>query len=324
MITEQKSRARRPDNFDALRLAAALAVVVGHAFVLTGEGAVPRVFGIPLHTLGVAVFFSISGNLVSGSWEVNPSVRRFLVHRFLRIFPALIVVVVLTVFAIGPLVTRLPLAEYFSSASTYSYLWTVTLFAQYDLPGVFKGAEHVRTAVNGSLWSLGVEFLCYFLVLAIGRLPRRARTVGYFIAAVLAAGLSIAAESWGEGWFHALAPSIEMVVFFVAAAVIRATDVRLTALRCLGIVVVWVLAATLVSDLSFLIAWVAVPVLVTAVGRASTPGLRSIHRLGDLSYGTYLWAFLIQQIVIDRMPNLPLFASLAIVMASSLTVAWCS
>jgi peptidoglycan/LPS O-acetylase OafA/YrhL len=54
---------------------------------------------------------------------------------------------------------------------------------------------------------------------------------------------------------------------------------------------------------------------------ASTPVVREVTALGDLSYGTYLWAYVVQQVVIDRAPALPLAASVGLTIAITLPIA---
>src|SRR5689334_3389618 len=110
------------DNaFDVLRLFAALTVIFGHAFRLTGEIG-PSFAGTGVATTGVKVFFVISGYLVAQSWMRDPNPARFLRRRLLRIMPGLVAVVALTAFVLGPLVTRLPLPAYFADARTLLYL----------------------------------------------------------------------------------------------------------------------------------------------------------------------------------------------------------
>lgn len=159
----------RRNNFDALRLVASLAVVAGHAWPLTGVSAAPRLGGHLVHHDAVYVFFAISGFLITTSWFRSPHPLRYLRNRALRIFPALVLVVIATVFVIGPLVTSSP--DYLGEPATWSYLGNIALVAQYELPGVFQA--NPVTAVNGSLWTLGAEFACYLGVLAVGLLLRR-------------------------------------------------------------------------------------------------------------------------------------------------------
>ena len=79
----------------------------------------PRVLGIPIHSLGLYAFFAISGYLIATSWANNPALVPFLVNRTLRIFPALVVVVLVTVVLIGSAVSSLGPAQYFRGELVY-------------------------------------------------------------------------------------------------------------------------------------------------------------------------------------------------------------
>jgi peptidoglycan/LPS O-acetylase OafA/YrhL len=78
----------RANNFDALRVIAALMVIYGHGCVLSG-GRGPGLWGEPFARAGLDIFFSISGYLVTGSWERTPRIGPFLAKRGRRIFPGL-------------------------------------------------------------------------------------------------------------------------------------------------------------------------------------------------------------------------------------------
>lgn len=164
----------RKNNFDLVRLLAALCVAYGHAFILAGQTA-PGFAANAVSTLGVKVFFAISGYLVATSWLSDPHLGRYFMKRALRIFPALIVVTLLAILVLGPLVTRLSLAEYLRHPFTFSYLHNIRLYISYILPGVFE-ANIYPNAVNGNLWSLPVEFAMYIVTpLAIMLLASRPR-----------------------------------------------------------------------------------------------------------------------------------------------------
>jgi peptidoglycan/LPS O-acetylase OafA/YrhL len=99
----------RFDTFDLLRIFAACLVVFHHAFVLDGEnppgsGILDRM-GMTYGRLGVAIFFCTSGFLVARSWAHDPSTARFAVKRVCRIWPGLVVMLVLVTFVLGPAVT---------------------------------------------------------------------------------------------------------------------------------------------------------------------------------------------------------------------------
>src|SRR5437588_6603714 len=134
----------RRNNFDLLRLVAAVSVIFSHAFllsensqdhdplmILTGGQTI-------LGVVGVFVFFTISGYLITQSFDATASPPVFLAKRALRIFPGLLLCLLVCAFVIGPLVTGLPPAEYFTRRVTYLFLLhNAVLDIDYNrLPGV--------------------------------------------------------------------------------------------------------------------------------------------------------------------------------------------
>jgi peptidoglycan/LPS O-acetylase OafA/YrhL len=306
----------RLNNFDGLRLAAALLVVIGHAFILTGYGPPPMALGTPIDTLGVYVFFSISGYLITGSWAAKPDLARFVRHRVLRIFPALIAVVLITVFAIGPALTTDSIPAYFRSGQTWDYLQGLVLLAQYNLPGVFTTAVHTRSAVNGSLWTLGVEFSCYIAVVLIGKMMRRHQALGFGVLSAVAITIVATSTLWSvpKGIFDAA----QVVPFFAIGAIARLVIPERAVRPQFAIAAL--AACSLVTWLwptgAIYVAWATIPFAVIAIGAASTPIFRRAARFGDLSYGTYLWAFPIQQAELDILGRIPIIFDVGVVVAT--------
>lgn len=310
---------RATNNLDALRLVSALAVVVGHSFTLTGIDPAPRVLGIPIHSLGLYAFFAISGYLIATSWHRNPALVPFLINRILRILPALLVVVVVTVVFIGPAVTSLETAQYIRSEVVYRYLLNLVLTAQYELPGVFESG-HRSSAVNGVLWTLGLEFICYLVVAVIGLLFRTRSTWGYLVFGVIAVGFTfMPGEVPGSTW---MGPAGTTWVFFAVGALLSRVPASWLTVKVLLIVVpLWIATAMLVPGLALVVAWLALPLVMITVGRASTPGARRAGRFGDLSYGMYLWGFLVQQLVIEQFGVLPWLENIVVVVLPTAVIA---
>lgn len=316
-MTPALDRATRPSNFfDVLRLVAAAMVVVGHSWSLLGIPGVPTMGGITIHHLGVYIFFSISGYLLSVSWARSPRPAAFMVRRCLRIFPALILVVLVTVFVIGPVMTTLLAADYWGSSQTWQYLLNMTLFAQYDLPGVFLAND--QQAVNGSLWSLGPEFCCYLMVMLLGLVGAR---FSFIARAVLLVGLlstTILLPIERPLRITAIA-----VVFFLAGSLLAKVRVpnRLS---------LWPALASLVAlffidgDLGLVMASAVVPYAVVAVGSRTSSIAQVVRRAGDPSYGMYLWAFPIQQTIIVLWGPLPLFWNIVVVLGLSAAAGYAS
>ena len=118
---------RHSNNFDFLRVIAALLVLISHCpelfnYSVFNSDPFSQSIGMSMGRTAVLIFFIISGYLISRSWESKESITDFFIARFLRIYPALIVITILTAFVLGPLLTTLSTSEYFDHHITYKYL----------------------------------------------------------------------------------------------------------------------------------------------------------------------------------------------------------
>ena len=163
----------RDNNFNLIRFLAALSVLFGHSVGVLGLPSAYEFFfdhlGLSLAEMAVDVFFVTSGFLVTASLINRGNLIAFLWARVLRIYPALWVMLALTVFVLAPALTTLPLADFFSAAKTWDYFAkcaTLIGGVRYSLPGVFD-AMPLKGEFNGSLWTLPIEFRLY-LYLAAG------------------------------------------------------------------------------------------------------------------------------------------------------------
>jgi len=192
--------AEHNNNFNLLRMLAATGVLVSHAYPISlGGGAVEPLAtllkGITLGSLCLMVFFVISGFFIARSFAGKSSLISFLRARALRLFPALAVALAATVLAAAALTTA-SAAVYWAAVPEY-YLGNVTLFfLKYELPGVFATNPY-GGAINGSLWTLNYEVLCYMGVVICGLLGLLGRpalfglglagfTMGYGVTMMLA------------------------------------------------------------------------------------------------------------------------------------------
>lgn len=280
----------RADNFDALRIAAAGAVMLSHGYTLSGRGDEP-LFALSggrasIGDAAVLTFFAVSGHLIAGSYLRRAEPVAFVRARALRLLPGLAAVLVLTAFALGPAVSRLPLGAYLSERSPYGYVvLNLALQPRYRLPGVFEGLPYPG-AVNGSLWTLGPEVACYAAVLALGASGALRRPA--LLAAV--AGLALAG-SLGHG------PRLGVVDFataFAAGSLTRLWPALLggPALAGAGLAVL----AFALGGAPFALLDVAGALLVVGLGASRRVRLPRLAGRGDVSYGVYIWAFPMQQL----------------------------
>ncbi|HJS87635.1 MAG TPA: acyltransferase [Acetobacteraceae bacterium] len=310
LIGRALPNAHRRNGFDALRILAAMMVVYGHAFPLTGH-IPPALFGNAVGTVGVKIFFVISGFLVTRSWLGDARLAAFAMRRALRILPALACVVTVTVLLVGPIFTTLPLPEYFASPATHAYFWNVGLYPDYFLPGVFAGNRY-PIAVNGSLWSLPAEVLMYILTpLVISRSAETARVS----LLVFAACCAIA-----DVYFARIAPPasptviygtnlasvLEVAVYFQAGAIWAVFGLERYArpgfavlLMAVAFLTVRVVgggtASAAVQEMLLILVLPFASVSLGCVHLGGAPG-RLLAR-ADISYGLYLYGFPAQQAV---------------------------
>lgn len=302
-----------PNNLNAIRLAAAWMVLYGHSFVFLGLREPLFMTWLPLGPLGVFIFFAISGYLVSESWDRDPHLLRFFRRRLLRILPGLVVCVLLTVGVLGPLLTTLPLADYFSNPHTRGYLRTIGLYITYYLPGVFDGNRYPN-AVNGSLWTLPVEFLMYIVVALVGVLHGNR-----WVMAALAVASALTCLLWAQVsqsavviyGFDLRQAFICGIYFWVGATIQKFGLVRHLSLTGGILALIAMLCLEPWTRQLAWASWVLLPVAVLSFGFAHSRVLSRLLRSGDYSYGVYIYAFPIQQTIARFWPDIAIGPYLA-------------
>jgi peptidoglycan/LPS O-acetylase OafA/YrhL len=322
----------RDNNLNAIRMIAASMVLVSHAFpIAIGAGAIEplaELTGTSLGHYSVAVFFGISGLLIARSFDRRRSMVQFLVARVLRLFPALLVVLVLTV-AAGAWFTALPIGDYLAAAGTWTYVpANLTLaFLQYPLPGVFETNPY-GPPINGSLWTLFYEVACYGGVVILGLLGAlRQRwmaaaamvlvTLFHFAGpAIAAAGLPLPAAIASRIEAFALLTFPFMLGTF---AYVWREQIRLSGWVA---ALLWVPAAFM-SPGSLMESWIVFALVYSTfwVGFVPKGALLTYNRLGDYSYGIYIYAFPVQQALAHLVPGISPVANMALAFPVTLVLA---
>lgn len=313
----------RSNNYDFMRVAAAVSVIISHQFALSG---LPEPLVLQYQTLGgfgVLIFFAISGYLVGHSWDSDPNLFRFSARRLLRIWPAYVFIVLLCVFLIGPAFTSDPIGSYFSSPVTWNYFKNLIFIFQPFLPGVFSDSP-VQYVPNGVYWTLPIEMSCYFLVAVLGLVGvMRSK----WLMLVLTAGVSYwyylyydaqtAIATGGERYYY-----VQYGTFFFYGLLLRKFREHWVHQK-LGILVVLMLLSwwLYLCDERLLALFVLLPYAINSFGEMSTPLVRNFGHFGDASYGLYIYAFPIQQIVLRILGREDFFAEkLVLVIAATVAV----
>ena len=330
----------RRNSFDAIRMFAAFCVFFSHELGMAGyvEPALGPL-GITLSSTGLYIFFGLSGYLVFRSLLRDPRPLRFIQARLLRIYPGWIVSMVFCVL-LGAAVTTVPQAEFWRDPLTWNYLLhnvpILTTPTEFLLPGVFGTARW--SAVNGSIWTVKYELLCYGLVLGLSGLAAVLRVRRAALLAISTAGLVAV-------YIHHIAttPNPDSAVFFaryndfnlirffmtfLAGSLYAACEPLSERARLLFLLVP---AGLVTFGLSPDFARAGIVLLLTLavieLGKSPLLFSRAYRRVGDLSYGTYLYAYPVQNLVTSRLfdgHNLALVVAVSLVLILGLAyLSWC-
>lgn len=267
----------RQNSFTALRLAAALQVLLSHAASHLDFDQV-SVFKLIALFPGVPVFFFLSGYLVSDSFDRSASLADYARRRFSRIFPALwgaLAFSVVTLVLLHPVQLR-TLMEWTALQATGAQVWHPEAWRGYGV-GV----------VNGSLWSIPVELAFYAALPLLARL----RNAALLTLAIASIAILYAAAGAHEGLV--LISPLPWFGLFIAGMLARRLDWR-PSLKLWLPVLLLVLALSAASPVagifenrgntSGIANLVALCAAALALGQCAGVRLRA-----DLSYGLYLY-----------------------------------
>lgn len=294
------------NNFNLIRMLAALAVLFSHSFILAQgpeNGADPfaKIFGIPVSGFAVDAFFIISGLLVTKSLIDRNSLKVFFLARFFRIVPGLIAAVLFSVFIVGLAVTELPVFEYLRHPDTKSFIirniWLVDNVIQYSLPGVFTEIPY-KYAVNGSLWTLPWEIYMYSSIFILFLLSKRKINIALGVSCAVVYFVFIAQKFNLYNIQLISSTSLKLMVMFYTGVLfyLARNYIKLN----LGVLAVICGVYYVTKDYS--IAKIMYPTVVSyallSIAYLIKGKMLAYNKIGDYSYGTYIYAFPVQQMIV--------------------------
>lgn len=317
----------RSTNINMVRFLAAIGVLVAHAHTLA-DGSMDLLYqltGVTWGSLAVSFFFFVSGLYVTKSLTVKKlSGRKYIFSRIRRIIPPLAVVILASVFILGPCMSTLGGGAYFGNINTWKYLLNICLIPVHNLPGVFERGNLLST-VNGSLWTLPVEFLCYLFLYVLYKTRFLEKNivfgVGLLIIGIVSYGIGCKASS-----SVILSAAQAVICFFMGVWYYinkdkLVLDIRFGMMAVIG----WFLFSWM--KLSFWGNILFLPVIIVTFLIGTKQVLYRSSQIGNLSYAMYLTAFPVQQMVIslsggDMNPYLNIVLSIPIVLVLAYGIWW--
>jgi peptidoglycan/LPS O-acetylase OafA/YrhL len=299
----------RKNNCDFLRFFLASLVIFAHSFVMLSgtdrtEPLMILTGQLPSGALAVDGFFILSGLLVTSSLVRSRGTLDFLGKRARRIYPGFALAVLVGAFIVGPVAASDPRIPFAPGEIARTMQAIVTLkgdFQQYAfLDNPFP------KSLNGSLWTISYEAWCYVGVMLLGLcgLLKRRTVLAIFILSIAvsvvweamhpAVGVGFLGRifGWPENWARLIPYYLSGVTFYLYRDRLPFSG-RLAAASALALVVGAVvphgLAVALPTFGAYLLFWIAF--------HPRLP-LHDWAKRGDFSYGIYLYAFPIQQLLV--------------------------
>ena len=299
---------RNANNFDFIKILFAWLVIVSHSYVLLGNQGCDWLCEATHHYInfsyfGVKGFITISGYLIFKSLNRSPNLIDYLWKRVLRIYPALIIVLVLSV-GLAYLIYQ-PTNNYFKfNKEAFDYILNnLSLYHnQWRIHGVFDTLPN--TAINGSLWTMGFEFFFYLVLLMIypfRKYPLVIQIILCLTIIILFIGNIYFIDELRVIPFRLRVDFIfELGLFFMIGAFLGAIDWKdILFKKQIAIIATIITVAILYfqpNPIWLCFTW---PYLVIFIGQGSSKFSNWIHaNLEDPSYGIYLYAFPVQQSII--------------------------
>lgn len=314
------------NNFNLIRLIAALSVLFSHSFPLaSGTGSTEpfrEQLNMTIGDMAVDIFFLTSGFLVTSSLLARREAISFLCARVLRIFPGLWSMLLLTVVLYGSIATSLPLAEYLGSPAVFQYLMkcgTLVTGVSHSIPGIFAHNPY-DSVFNGSLWTLPFELGMYGILLitwvSISLLAEwrlKVLKVAILLFSLLS-GLYLLL-----GYFHHGLPSIfelhdtyrlqSLFYMFFTGGTFFVLRNRISLNAHLFWAFCLVLIASTQNRHAFFVVYIlTLPYLLFYIAYVPGGKIREFNRLGDYSYGVYIYAFPVEQALVSSLNGISTLA----------------
>ncbi|MBH3433673.1 MULTISPECIES: acyltransferase [Pseudomonas] len=315
---ESERLTEKENNFLLIRLFASLLVVAGHSLGLSYQGTQENLasitfLGIRPHSLGVLIFFCISGFLITSSILKKRNLKEYLTARSLRILPGLSVCVLLTVVLFGILISDAGFIDYITHKETISYIASnISLTsAKFSLPFVDLG----KYGINGSLWTIPIEARLYIYIAIfyttglLGSRPVIAITATATLTALYFDKLPLIPYS---------KDNVHLVCCFFIGSLMYIFRENIYICKYI-LFTITAISIAIAIQTGFMLA-IFFTIAYACLLFAYSEKIILPSFVQDYSYGVYLYSFPIQQLTIHYFPNIPAIYLAAISIPVSIAV----
>jgi peptidoglycan/LPS O-acetylase OafA/YrhL len=294
----------KKNSLNLIRLVLAAAVLFSHSFPLSGHEE-PQWGGKTLGSWAVIGFFAISGYLITGA-RFRSDGGRYLINRVVRIFPGYLVCLLVVAFLFAPVVyvaEKGTLQGFLTTPDTplnYVFVNAFLKVFDYTVAGTLGGVP-LPGSWNGAIWSLYFEFFCYVIIGVAAIVPVVRRKpwpiIAMFAVSVLVHAKMpvLAAYVGGNGDFSLL---MYLLPYFLGGAVLFVLKEKcpLRGIYAAPALVVSFVAALYAPGwgsqlcaplMAYVILWIA----------SVLPCPRAVQE-HDLSYGVYIYAWPVTQLLV--------------------------
>ncbi|PCI53097.1 MAG: acyltransferase [Alphaproteobacteria bacterium] len=300
------------NHFTLLRWILAGLVALGHMWLLTTNYEPFRIHDWTGSYMAVNGFFMLSGLLIAKSLHTRRNMKAYAISRALRIYPALIILLLAFAFVFSPLFSNPGGAQNIYSGETWRYVLRVlTLGDPQGAPGgIFAGNREAD--FNGPLWTIRFEMVAYImagLAFMVGAVTKLWRTVFAFLA-VQTLYMLLPFLIDVNTLPASILPLLRLSSVFLMGMVLwHAPILRNPRWWWMGILFATfaLLGSTIVGELSANLALAAL-LMKFGLPQKSVPALT---RIPDYSYGLYIWHYPVMQVVMWLFPDFGPFALMA-------------
>lgn len=292
---------RVANNFGLIKFVLAILVILSHSFSLLGE--IEPLYGMGseygIGSYAVFAFLIISGHSIAESWERSSNLAIFALKRVKRIFPGLLFLYFIKLFLLSPILSTYGFFAFISHPMTFNYFLNIFFYIvpfQNLLPGLFDGK-----IVNGSLWTLPYEFALYFSIPIVCFYFKKfwKKTIFIFILPLLF--FVIGNKDFLESLTFLQLNVGKLATFSLFFFLGILFKTQLCGINKNYVLLFFTIINIITFGKSINIIFVIFTIwyFVDVFGFSNFSYFSKLNKIGDYSYGIYIWGWFIQQIVVE-------------------------